>query len=260
MCGQRHAAEKEGELVKGLLYKDFFLLRGGMIFMAVFQLVITGVCIMTGVCMSLPIIGFDRERMMMILAICYYLPFLVLTLVDQEIFVHDEHRAWIGFVGSTPQTIRGQVACKYYVILLQNLLLLLFCYLTDTIVVAVADDSMISMVLVGLIIFSLQLILQAIEMPFVLRFGTNVGSSVKGAVLAALVFLVICYGLFGDISFLFEEDRIASLREFVLNSGVIRIVAAIPYVAAATYYLSYRISVKIYPDFSEPNWSIRGSL
>lgn len=247
MCGQCHAAEKEGKVVKGLLYKDFFLLKSSMIFMALFQLIITGVCI------SLPMLGLDREMVIVLLAICYYLPFLVLTLVNQEIFAHDEHRTWIGFVGSTPQSIRGQVACKYYVILLQNLSLLFFCYLTDTVVVAIANDSMISMVLVGLMVFSVRLILQAIEIPFILRFGTNVGSNVKSALLVFLIFLVICYGLFGDISFLLGEDRLASFLKFVLNSSVIWIVAAIPYVAAAAYYLSYRISVKIYlgVDFSE---------
>lgn len=226
--------------MRGLLYKDFFLLKGNMIFMAVFQLIMTGLCIL------LVTIGLDRELTVLVLAACYYLPFFIMTMVTQELFAQDEKSPWSSFVGSTPQGLKGQVACKYYVILIENLLLLLCCFFTDALVVAVTGDTAISMVLVGMFFFCIRIFLQAIEIPFLMRFGINAGGAVKGAVQAFIVFAVICYGLFGNISFLFSDDPIAAFLAFFSSGHVIWLRVAIPCVAVAAYYLSYKITLGIY--------------
>lgn len=233
--------------MKGLLYKEFFLLRSGLIFMVVFQAILSGICI------SLPLIGLDTKRIDILTAISYYLSFLILALVNQELFAHDENRPWGNFVSSTPQTAAGQVSGKYYMILIENLVLLFCCYLTDVIVVCVADDVTISAIIVGMLIFCLRILIYAIEIPFVIRLGSGVGIAVKGVLLALLALILLCYGLFGDISFLFGDDPVAALHEFVTTGNVMWIAALIPYAAAGAYYLSYRISVKLYKeaDYSE---------
>ena len=228
--------------MKGLLYKDFFLLRNGLIFVAVFQTILSGVCI------SFPLIGLDTKMILLLTSVCYYLSFLILALVNQELFAHDERRLWSAFVSSTPQAARGQVACKYYMILIENLVLLFFCYLTDVIVLCVADDVTISAIAVGMLIFCLRILIHAVEIPFMIRFGSNVGVAVKSALLALLVLVLLGYGLFGDIAFLFGDDPIAAVYEYVTSGKVIWIVALIPYVAAGAYYLSYCISVKLYKE------------
>ena len=233
--------------MKGLLYKEFFLLRGGLIFMVVFQAILSGICI------SLPLIGLDTKMIVILTAISYYLSFLILALVNQELFAHDENRPWGNFVSSTPQAAEGQVAGKYYMILIENLVLLFCCYLTDVIVVCVADDVTISAIIVGMLIFCLRILIYAIEIPFVIRLGSGVGIAVKGVLLALFALILLCYGLFGDISFLFGDDPVAALHEFVTTGNVMWIAALIPYAAAGAYYLSYRISVKLYKeaDYSE---------
>ncbi|MCH5263437.1 MAG: ABC-2 transporter permease [Lachnospiraceae bacterium] len=233
--------------MKGLLYKEFFLLRSGLIFMVVFQAILSGICI------SLPLIGLDTKMIVILTAISYYLSFLILALVNQELFAHDENRPWGNFVSSTPQTAAGQVAGKYYMILIVNFILLFCCYLTDVIVVCVADDVTISAIIVGMLIFCLRILIYAIEIPFVIRLGSGVGIAVKGVLLALFALILLCYGLFGDISFLFRDDPVAALHEFVTTGNVMWIAALIPYAAAGAYYLSYRISVKLYKeaDYSE---------
>lgn len=226
--------------MRGLLYKEFFLLKRNMIFMAVFQLIMTGLCIL------LVSGGLDRELTMLVLAACYYLPFFIMTIVTQELFAQDEKSPWSSFAGATPQGLKGQVACKYYVILIENLLLLLCCFLTDTLVVAVTGDTTISMALAGMFFFCIRIFLQAIEIPFLLRFGVNAGGAVKSAVQAFIVFAVICYGLFGNISFLFSDDPVAAFFAFFNSGHVLWVLAVIPYVAIAAYFLSYRISLRIY--------------
>lgn len=228
--------------MKGLLYKEFFLLKSGLIFMAVFQTIISGICI------SLPVIGFDVGASVILTAICYYLSFAILAFVNQELFTHDENRPWGSFVSSTPQTSAGQVASKYYMILIGNLVLLLCCYLTDVIVVCLVGDTGYSTIVVGMFVFCIRIITHSIEIPFIIRFGSGVGSSVKGVLLALVGLIVVCYGLFGDISFLFGDDPIAAIREFIISGNVIWIVALIPGAAAGVYYLSYVISVKLYKE------------
>ena len=233
--------------MKGLLYKEFFLLRSGLIFVVVFQTILSGVCI------SFPLIGFDTRMIILLTSACYYLSFLILALINQELFTHDESRLWSLFVSSTPQAAKGQVACKYYMILIENLVLLFYCYLTDVIVICVTDDVAVSAIVVGVFIFCLRIIVYALEIPFIIRFGSNVGVTVKSVLLAFVVLILLCYGLFGDISFLFGDDPIAAVYEFVTSGNVIWIAALIPYAAAGAYYLSYCISVKLYKeaDYSE---------
>lgn len=228
--------------MEGLLYKDFYLLKGGIIFMAVFQLLISGTCIL--------LVGMNlgESMTMVLLILCYYLPFLVLSMVNQQLFSQDERRSWYHFVGSTPQSISGHIASKYYMILIENLILLLFCYYTDAIVVLVSDGAVISLAVIGIYLFSLRLFREAIEIPFLVRFGTSVGGSVKGALLTVIVFMVICYGLFGDISFIFGADPVAAFMNFLSSDNILWIVAAFPYVAVISYYLSYKISVRVYRE------------
>ena len=228
--------------MKGLLYKELYLLKNGLIFTAAFQ------AIMTGICISLSMIGSDSTLTIIVITACYYLSFLILSLVNQEIFTHDEKRPWNDFVSSTPQTARGQIAGKYYMILIENLVLLFCCYLTDIFVVCIADNVLVSTIAAGMIIFCLRIIAYAIEIPFIIRFGSNVGAAVKGALLAFLMLILLCYGLFGDISFLFGDDPAAAFIAFINSENVIWIIVLIPYIAVCAYYLSYCISVKLYEE------------
>ena len=233
--------------MQGLLYKECFLLKSGLIFAAICQMFISGICVF------LAMSRLNMELTVILMAACFYLSSLILSLVNQQLFVQDENRPWSVFVSSTPQNATGQVACKYYMILIENLLLLLCWYLTDIIVVCVTSDTESSAMIAGLLIFCIRILMYAVEIPFIMRFGSGVGSAVKGAAAAVFILIVLCYFMFGDISFLFGEDPIAAFYEFVSSGNVIWIAAVIPYAAAGVYYLSYCISVKLYKeaDYSE---------
>lgn len=228
--------------MRGLLYKEFFLCRDELIFIVIFQTVISGICI------AFPMIGLESHAIIVMTAVCYYLSFLILSLVNQELFTHDEKCLWSAFISSTPQTAKGQVACKYYMILIVNLFLLFCCYLTDIVVVCITGDTLVSAIVIAILIFCVRILTYAIEIPFIIRFGTNVGVAVKGLSAAFLILIVLCYGLFGDISIFFANDPITAIYQFFSSDNVIWISALIPYAAAGAYSLSYVISVRLYKE------------
>lgn len=230
--------------MKGLLYKDFFLLKNGLLFAAIFQAVISGVCIF----IAIPSIGFSTEISILMMAACYYLSFMILAIINQELFALDENRSWGSFIISTPQTAKGQVASKYYMILIENIILLFCCFLTDVIVTCVAGDVMVTAIIACMFIFCLRILIHAIEIPFLLLFGSRVGGSVKSVLLVLLFFILLCYGLFGDISFLFGDDPAAAFLAFMNSGNIIWVGAIFPYAAAVLYVLSYHISVRLYQE------------
>ena len=51
---------------------------------------------------------------------------------------------------------------------------------------------------------------------------------------------------FGNISFLFSDGPIAAILAFFYSGHVIWVLAAIPCVAVAAFYLSYKMTLRIY--------------
>jgi uncharacterized membrane protein YciS (DUF1049 family) len=102
---------------------------------------------------------------------------------------------------------------------------------------------------IRLFLFFLQLFLRAVETPFLVRYGSKSGKQVKLLVLLGAVFLVIVYLLFGplpDSDTVFETIVNWFSGENKLSGMLLGAAAILPYMIVALYYVSYRISCRLY--------------
>lgn len=236
--------------MNGLIYKDFLYLRkfcitfGTILSMTVITLIL---CTYFTCAVGEPSADYGYSTAC-IMASISMLIFLTTIALSTNLFVFDEKPTSINFLFSTPQAAKGQIQSKYYTLLLVNLGILFICFILDIILMLMIGEHAVSASVLCMLLFCFSLILLAIRIPFIIRFGSGISSIVIATYIIAIIAVVIIYGLFGDISFLFDKHKI-SLEEIFsyLQSGkVILPLSFIPYISVLIYYLSYRISLKLY--------------
>lgn len=234
--------------MRGLLYKEFYQFKFDMYVIVGLQLFLSGICIVFGITMKSEA---APEALCMMLSLCYIVALLLGSILSSEFFSKDEKRPWCNFAFSLPQTEKGQVAVKYYAVLILHLMILCFCFVTDVIVVAIYGNAVASGITVAVVFFSMRMLVHAIGIPFMLRFGATTGINVEASCFGITLMLIGIYALFGDVSFLFQDNIKDALLSFVTSGNVMWILALLPYVAGVAYYLSYRVSLKVYRKGAE---------
>ena len=99
------------------------------------------------------------------------------------------------------------------------------------------------------------------SLPFVIRYGSKRGVNIKVAVILIIALCIGIYALFGDISYFMKgEGFVNQIQEAVMNingnevadkllkqdASKLLIASLIPHIIVGLYYLSYRISCKLY--------------
>lgn len=179
------------------------------------------------------------------LVLLEFCAFLLTNVINQHLFQADERRTWQYFALSTPQKEQGQIGSKYILVLLVNLVTLLWLLLLDCVFGHMAEKPGLSNSSALLLFFSLMLVMDAIEMPFVFRFGSTYGAKYKGYVLLGIFGVVAIYLLYGDISFLRTGDPLSAFLGKLQGGTLHRFLDLLPYIAAVLYFLSYCMSLKI---------------
>lgn len=179
------------------------------------------------------------------LVLLEFCAFLLTNVINQHLFQADERRTWQYFALSTPQKEQGQIGSKYILVLLVNLVTLLWLLLLDCVFGHMAEKPGLSTSSALLLFFSLMLVMDAIEMPFVFRFGSTYGAKCKGYVLLGIFGVVAIYLLYGDISFLRTGDPLSAFLGKLQGGTMHRFLDLLPYIAAVLYFLSYCMSLKI---------------
>ena len=213
----------------------------------VFQVVVSVTCVFTG-----NLYGVGSETTM-IHGMCYFLMFFIAGTMNAELFRNDEKPLWQCFVGSTPQGFRGQIQSKYYMILIVNLVVFFTSFVTDCIVILLLNDVESSAISLVYLIFCVILIGNAIELPFLVRFGSANGLNIKLCMIVVVPVLVGLYMLFGDISMFLEDDFVTVIEKIFSTTTALWIQALIPFVTIGLYYGSYRLSLKLYRKGAEIN-------
>lgn len=231
--------------MRGLLYKEMLSYKIEAIIILWVELMLTVVYI------SMPVIGIEGEELVMLATLCHWISFAIVGLLNCEVFRHDERKAWTSFAMSLPQATKGVVQSKYYMVLIVNTIMLFLVFLMDCILVGFSGDIAVSTLLVAMMIYCWRMFLSAVEIPFILRFGYMSGMWVKGVVLGIVLGSVVVYGLFGDISFFLEGNVLEKIKTLFVEGNAIWILAWIPYLTVGIYYLSYRISLKLYQKGAE---------
>ena len=228
--------------MRGLLYKDLLLSRLYFGMILVLQL-----CSMLACHLFCERMGGSPEDVYLIKCVILYAPFFLASFVNGDIFKSDERRIWCHFVISSPQSARGQILCKYTMLCLINLTLLVLGLLTDLMSCKMLGTSDASAWKILIVFFAMNTILNAVEVPFMIRFGTSKGMTIKGT-LFGIIFgaAYICF-LFADLSFIREHNIMDWLLELVTTGpDMTKICIWICIIAAVLYAISYFISTLLY--------------
>ena len=183
---------------------------------------------------------------------CYFLAFWLPSMASSTLFQNDENKTCCAFAMSLPQGAKGHVEAKYYYLLIQALAILFITFISDTILTAMLGGT-VSTTSVLPLLFSLHILLAAVEIPFMIRFGADRGLQIKAGVILVIFAAVALYFLFGDISWILEndDDIIAAFMTWLGSGDIVFWLSLFPFISIAAYYLSCKISVKIFRKGAE---------
>ncbi len=228
----------------GLIYKDFLTNRKS-IFIAL------GSVFYCGIMIIIPnIIDSVEEDMGMFLSLYGLLMFFTMFLISGafqgNMLKSDESRRWAYFITSTPM-LKKHIEAKYWFIMIISLSTVFITAVFDAVnCIFFKAESLQAFIM---ILFYVQILMRAVEIPFLVRFGTSMGGYYKAGVLVLVVLVVGIYLLFGDLSHFGAMDTFYEWFFNAVNGGVRTLqvfVSIIPFVSAGTYYLSYKLSCRLY--------------
>ncbi len=238
----------------GFLYRDLRIARPMMIASAI-MLFYTILAPIFGA-LNLSGDNLDLTSYNIICMICYGMNMFFAFFVQNEMHKGDEKRLPVCFAIASPAGVKGYVKSKYLSNLILPFGLMCISLFTDLIAVAIADlqmedaepTSFISMIM---LLFQVTILLNAIELPFMIRFGVKKGANLKAVFFVSILAAVGIYFLFGDISMFGSMDDFMQFLLDVLNgkrggTTMLAISALLPLVTLALYYLSYLLSCKLY--------------
>lgn len=223
--------------MRGLMYKQLMTFRAPALMIIGLQLFLTAMAMMSFA---------ENQLNQGFIAVSMVAPFVLFSVTNSELFRYDEREKWCCFAASTPQTSKGQVQVKYYFTLAANSVILFVGMLCDAVFIEVAGTTTVSSMTVGVLFFCLSLFMNALEYPFFFRFGSEHGGQVKGASTCVVILLILIYLLFGDISFLLDNNLAEFLLGLFSSTAALWTMALLPAVSLVLFYLSYLISLKMY--------------
>ncbi len=233
----------------GLLYKNFRI----NFYSLLLCLIVTLMCCATAIIISI-LSGTDlmtENDGAMLFLVLYYSAFNMPSLTSNLLFEADENKTASAFAMSLPQGGKGHIEAKYWYILIQYLVVLFITFLTDTVTYSILGGAFTATILLVLI-FCWRLLLSAIEIPFVIRFGSQKGFAIKGLVIAFVALLLMIYLMFGDISWLINsDDPITAFKEWLESRKILFPISLFPFISCGAYFLSCKISIKVFRKGAE---------
>lgn len=239
----------------GLIYKEFVLQRRNLIILGiVFGILTFGLFLPAGTNYLKTLsdaLGMEETIFIVLWEMAIILlGFIIIITFQSTIFEVDESKKWADFIASSPLTGKGQVGAKYYFTLLLSVLTLVWVWLLDMIATVVfhLEASVLDM---AVLLFYLGLLLHAIEYPFVIRYGSKGGKIFQQVFFPIVIYGVIIYFLFGDLSaFGSVSSMLDSLFQMLVGEEqmekMMPLQAIIPYLSVTGYIFSYWLSGKLY--------------
>lgn len=233
-------------IMYGLLYKELVLNKKNLICIALGELTVSSLVL-------LPLIFNDsNEEAQVIIGLLsifvFFMLFPILGMMTAGLFETDEIKKWAYFVSSSPITEVGHIQAKYLFTLLLYITLLVWCnFLAEVSAVFGGSANM----MIAFEMLWVMLLTNAIEFPFIVRFGSKFGSYIKTAITAALSLAAFEFFLFGNISAFSDPEKFFALFEKLSDASAMSdislvLLGAFPFVSAGLYFISYKISCKLY--------------
>lgn len=228
----------------GLIYKDFLTNRKS-IFTAL------GAMLYCGIMIIMPdIIGTAEEDIGIFMQLYAILMFVAMFFISgafqSNMLKNDESRRWAYFITSTPM-LKKHIEAKYWFILIMSMTTVFITSVFDALNCLLFDSA--SMQMIIMIIFYIQMFLRAIEIPFCVHFGTDMGGYYRAGILVLVILIAGIYFLFGDLSHFGSIDTFYDWL-FKALSGEVKafqmFIAVFPFVSMGMYYLSYKLSCRFY--------------
>ena len=155
------------------------------------------------------------------------------------------------YVSSLPVTANSYVASKYVFITIATYVLISLLSITGIVLAAFAEEGFVLDIirmfeLMVLPVTSLLILIASIELPLYILIGREKGNLVKVAIALLLVFVLIGFMLFADMSWLSEKGTffVKFFNWYMKNQTEIALASYLsPVIDLILFYLSYRITV-----------------
>lgn len=182
--------------------------------------------------------------------------YLIFGLLLQSLFSGDEIKKWGYFVCTTPDGQRRFVYMKYVTVFMLCGIYLVSVYLADSSMMTVSymayGIEQVSSFSLATILFFVQLLLLAIDLPGIVRFGAMAGVKLKVYAFVALIAVGFIWFLFGPLPESAEEifgkieDFISNLKAGTYSREMQLGVSLLMPVSLLGYLLSYRLAGGLY--------------
>ncbi len=183
--------------------------------------------------------------------VMYFFMYNIIGGLQSNLFVHDENKCYSSWVVSTPETVKGHIRSKYFGALIFLFGGIVWSMICD-IVASFVNGTVRSTLSIAIVFFFLQMFISAFELPFAVRFGYKNGTTFKVAMIAVVFFGVIVYGLFGPLPNIDADSVIWYVIEWLVRGSnmstvMLGCVSFAPFLIVCLYYISYKVSVRLYP-------------
>ena len=176
--------------------------------------------------------------------------YLIAGAMQISTYMGDDSKRWGYFIASSPEGAKGYIYTKYMLILGMCMLFVFSLEMSDilygTFFSRVTKQPYISMSTLFIALFYLQLLLRAIDMPFIVRFGMKQGYIIKLILLLAELLIIIAVFAASPSVMLAFGELLENLINNENGDGMLVVSAVFPYVSIGIFVLSYKISCKLY--------------
>ena len=183
--------------------------------------------------------------------------FCISGIMQTMIFLQDESKKWGYFSATHPKGVAGTVYVRYVSVFLMSVITMTSVELTqmlmnllDHLIRGTKPDEMINFSLVTILMVFLQIFLRMGELPFFYRFGQKRGEGLKVIMIFVLMIAGFIYLMFGplpgDDFFVALHDWWTRFKEGKAGNLFYYILTAFLWVTIIGYYVSYKISCKLY--------------
>ena len=251
--------------MRGLLYRDMkYIMHRTFLLLLYF----TGMYLLLTVLFKLA--GMDEVFKIypVLVAMLGMIVFLIMQIIPGEIMKTEEKKEWKYYLISTGLGVEKIVAERYLMTFLINFAAYVYVYLMMIIFYQLADGSTAALLFplvngVYLMILGFNMMLQAFELPLGYRFGGAQADKMRIVLMLILLLPVAAYFLFGDIEWFAGEngfyyrymeylERPEALGKAAysymenVSRVLVFIFTLIPHLLVLCYYLSYKVSCKVY--------------
>lgn len=237
--------------MRGLLYKDFAVVKGKIICIVLVVLWILLVTVQVGTTKD----GFSEVNYLCFGAVIWMimlLYFMCLTKIETGILAAEEGRRQKQYFLSMPIKPKDYVKSKYlFVFISYYVVWAIAALFLSTCLMGCREEPLKQMlsnvrellpVVTGGLLF-----VPALEMPFFIGLGVQKGNQLKVGIIVVLFFCLMAWFLFGDLTVLDRIGLDVLFQYFQKHKTVLSTMQIVlPVSSAAVFYLSYRISVRIF--------------